>query len=150
MNQRSLIGIVAGQYNPDYVQGLVNAATLELRAIMPHAAIQLIQVPGAFEIPFATKLLIEEKHPAAVLALGVVVAGETDHARIVNETVARSLQDLSLSTRVPVIHCVLSVQNLEQAAARCLDEENNRGTEAARTAVEMIRLMEEFTKNERT
>lgn len=136
--------IVASQYNPQYVQGLVNAAAVELRSLAPGSTINLVQVPGAFEIPMAVKKTIQDKSPSAVIAVGVIIEGETDHARLIAETTTQSLQRLSLDHSVPVIHCVLSVKSEEQARARCLEQgELNRGVEAARAAVEMARLFEE-------
>ncbi len=135
--------IVASQFNPNYVQSLVNAATNELRSIMPGSFVHLVQVPGAFEIPLAVKKTIQDKTPNAVIAIGVVIEGETDHARLISEATTFWLQQISLDTSVPIIHCVLSVKNEQQAEARCAEQsEINRGVEAARAAVAMARLFE--------
>jgi 6,7-dimethyl-8-ribityllumazine synthase len=79
----------------------------------------------------------------AIIALGVIIQGETQHARLVGEAVTHALLDLSLRFRVPVVHEVLLLENAAQAKERCLDAEINRGTEAARIAVRMIQAMAE-------
>jgi len=80
---------------------------------------------------------------AAIIALGVIIQGETQHARLIAEAITHSLLDLSLRHRIPVIHEVLLVENEAQARVRCLGEEMNRGTEAARIAVRMIQTLVE-------
>jgi 6,7-dimethyl-8-ribityllumazine synthase len=138
--------MVASQINPELVQGLVNAASEELRALAPTAVLHFIQVPGTFEIPFGAKLLIEHKKVDVVIALGAVITGATDHARIISECAARSLQEVSLEKMVPILHGIVSADTMELARERCLGEEMNRGTEAARAAVEIFRTLEEIRK----
>src|SRR3954463_16785518 len=72
--------IVASQYNPEYVQGLVDHAVAELRALAPMAVVTLLQVPGAFEIPVVIRELAIQKKENAFLALGVIIKGQTSHA----------------------------------------------------------------------
>jgi 6,7-dimethyl-8-ribityllumazine synthase len=73
----------------------------------------------------------------AIVAFGVIIQGATAHAELIGRTVTEALMQISLETRVPVIHEVLLVQNEEQARERCLGDEINRGTEAARVAIRM-------------
>ena len=129
--------IVASQYNSEFVEGLLTHAQKELAVLMPESSIQHVQVPGAFEIPLAVQEVAERGGVVAIIALGVIIQGETQHARLIAEAVTRSLLELSLAHRVPVIHEVLLVENEAQARARCLETEGNRGTEAARIAVRM-------------
>jgi len=136
--------MVASKYNPEYVQGLVDAATRELYEIFPTAGIDLVQVPGAFEIPLAVKLIAQQNRHDAILALGVIIRGQTDHADLIARTVTDALQTISLDTAVPVIHEVLLVDNQEQAAARCQGDELNRGTEAARTAADFASTIKQL------
>jgi 6,7-dimethyl-8-ribityllumazine synthase len=141
--QRRAVAIVASQYNAEFVEGLSAHAQRELAALLPDAAVQVFQVPGAFEIPLLVQEIAERGAFAAILALGVIIQGETQHARLIAEAITHSLLDLSLRHRIPVIHEVLLVENEAQARVRCLGEEMNRGTEAARIAVRMIQTLVE-------
>ena len=132
--------IVASQYNSEYVQGLVDHAVKELRSLMPTAQIDLHQVPGAFEIPVVVREITRTKRADAVMALGVILKGRTQHAANISRAVSDALQRIASEDGVPVIHGVLTLNTETQARERCLEEEMNRGTEAARTAAHMVNL----------
>lgn len=136
--------IVASQLNNTYVQPLVDSATSEINELEPGAHVSLVRVPGSFEIPLAVKLVAMQRKFDAILALGVILQGETAHAELVARSVTSALMDLTLEFRVPVIHEVLFLLNEEQAKARCLGEKLNRGTEAARAAVATARTAKEL------
>lgn len=148
---RHRFAFVASQYNPDLVQGLVNAAAAEINASMPAATLMLHQVPGAFEIPLAVQELarLQEDRPHAIIAFGVVIQGQTFHAELVARAVTDALMRTGLEERLPVIHCVLHCDNEEQARTRCLMAETNRGTEGARAAMQMVQVVEEMRGTER-
>jgi 6,7-dimethyl-8-ribityllumazine synthase len=133
--------IVASQFNQVYVQGLVDHLTAELRALAPAATLTLHQVPGAFEIPVVVRELASQKRGDAIIAIGVILKGETDHAENLSRSVTEALQQIAVIHGVPVINVVLSFDNQTQARQRCLEEEINRGTEAARAAVEIAGVM---------
>jgi 6,7-dimethyl-8-ribityllumazine synthase len=141
--QRRAIAIVASQYNAEFVEGLSTHAQQELAQLLPDNTVQLYQVPGAFEIPLMVQEIAERGAFTAIIALGVIIQGETAHARLIAEAVTASLLDLSLRHRVPIIHEVLLVENEAQARTRCLGKEMNRGTEAARIAVRMVQNLTE-------
>jgi 6,7-dimethyl-8-ribityllumazine synthase len=141
---RRSFAIVASQFNPEFVQGLVDHACHELRAISSASAIQLHQVPGAFEIPIVVRELALQKKADAILAFGVIIRGATAHAEHLARSVTDGLQRLAIETGVPIIHGVLSVENEEQARERCLGEQINRGTEAARAAIEIVNVLSEI------
>ncbi len=136
--------IVASRYNDTYVQALVDSATSELNEIEPRADVYLVRVPGAFEIPLTVKLVAMQKKVDAILALGVVLRGETAHADLVARSVTTALMNLGLELKIPVIHEVLLLDNEEQAKARCLGKKLNRGTEAARAAVSIVRTVNDL------
>ncbi len=138
------IAIVASQYHPDYVNALVDAAKRELEAIAPGTNVSMWEVPGAFEIPLVVQELASRESRDgydAIMALGVIIEGETAHASLIGKTITDSLQRLSLAHRVPVVHEVLLLKNEEQARVRCLEPELNRGIEAARIAMRMVQVM---------
>ena len=133
--------IVASQFNARYVQGLVDHATEELRALAPGATISLQRVPGAFEIPVVVRQLALQNKADAIVACGVILKGKTDHAQNLSRSVTDALQRIAVDHGVPVINAVLSFDEETQARERCLEEKINRGTEAARAAIEIADTM---------
>jgi len=138
--------LVASQFNAKYVRGLATHCTDELRKLSPASSVTLHRVPGAFEIPIVVREKARQGNVDAIVALGVILQGETAHAQHLGQVVTQALQQISLEYGVPVIHAVLSLKNEEQARKRCLEDEINRGTEAARAAVEMANLLAKFRK----
>src|SRR5436190_22570543 len=103
IGQRRTFAIVASQYNSEFVGGLVDHCRRELEAISPAFSIQTYEVPGAFEIP----LLVQEvagRNVDAIIALGVIIEGQTQHAALIASTITYSLQKLSLTHKLPIIH----------------------------------------------
>ena len=133
--------IVASQFNATYVQGLIDHATTELRALIPGATTSLLQVPGAFEIPLVVREIALQKRGDAIIAIGVILKGKTDHAENLSRSVTDALQQIAVAHGVPVINAVLSFDDETQARERCLENEINRGTEAARAAVEISNVI---------
>lgn len=134
--------IVASLYNRRYVDGMVAAAKATLGEAKPDV-IEVVRVPGAFEVPMAAAALArrEKDKPDAILCFGVIWQGETTHAQHIGEAVTGALMDLAMETGIPVIHEVLTVQTAEQARVRCLDPKTNRGVEAAATGLEMAAVL---------
>lgn len=133
--------IVAAQYNAEFVDGMLQAAEAELR-LGGAESIRVLRVPGSFEVPvtIARWLASTGGTTDAIIALGVIIQGETAHAQHIGDAITHALMRLQLESGLPVVHEVLLVQNKAQATARCLSKETNRGTEAARTAMEMAAL----------
>ena len=137
--------IVASRYNSLYVDAMLRAARRELKSAGARQ-VQVVRVPGAYEIPLAVATLARagNARPDAIICLGVILRGETVHAAHIGENVSRVLMDLQLETNVPVVHEVLLLENRAQAEARCRSKEHNRGREAAQTAVAMAGLMRQL------
>ncbi len=135
----SRIAIVASRYNEKFVEVRVAHAVEEMNAIDPRIQTEIFHVPGAFEIPFLTRQIIERRKPDAVICLGVLLRGETAHADLIAASVSDTLCRLSVEISTPIIHAVLLLNNEEQADERCLGKELNRGIEAARAAIEVLR-----------
>jgi 6,7-dimethyl-8-ribityllumazine synthase len=135
--------IVASRYNTRYVDAMLRAARATLSKA--GAKVEIVRVPGAYEIPVAAAALArrssEDEDLSAIICLGVILRGETVHAAHIGEAVSQGLMKIQLDYGVPVIHEVLLLENEEQAKKRCLDPKHNRGTEAAQTALEMARVM---------
>ena len=136
--------IVASQYNAQFTQQLVDNAYRELNILEPGATVSLVSAPGSFEIPLMVQSVAELDRYQAIIALGLIVQGETAHATLIAQSVTTSLLGISLAHRVPVIHGILLVDNEEQARVRCIDQEFNRGVEAARAAVSAARTLRDI------
>jgi 6,7-dimethyl-8-ribityllumazine synthase len=145
-NDALRIAIVASEYNKNYVDGLVRFANNELAAIAPNASVSLVRVPGSFEIPIAVQSVAQNQKPDAILAFGLIFDGETLHASLIATAVTEALMRISLSESIPILHEVLVAKNEEQAKIRCLSPDINRGTEAARAAIRIVRTLREIPK----
>ncbi|HTD68347.1 MAG TPA: 6,7-dimethyl-8-ribityllumazine synthase [Candidatus Limnocylindria bacterium] len=133
--------IVASKYNARYVDAMVRAATAILKKAKAQE-IQVIRVPGAFEIPLvAAKVAGGSPSPSAIICLGVIIRGATTHAQSIGDVVSYALGTIALQSQIPVIHEVLLLENEQQARERCLSKTHNRGAEAALTAIEMSSLL---------
>ena len=135
------VAIVASRYNARYVNSMLRAVKAELAKAK--VAAEVVRVPGAFEIPAVASALARRlTNPIdAILCLGVILRGETTHAENIGQAVTGALAQLQVEHSLPVIHEVLLLENVQQARERCLDARHNRGIEAARTAIEMTRVM---------
>jgi len=145
---RGAFHIVASRFNTQYVDGLIDHATEELRALAPNATISLHRVPGSFEIPVVARELAIQNKADAIIACGVILQGETNHAQNLSRSVTDALQRVAIDYGVPVINAVLSFDNENQARARCLESRINRGIEAARAAVEIANVLSEVRKQQ--
>jgi 6,7-dimethyl-8-ribityllumazine synthase len=135
------IGIVVARFNSFITERLLAGALDALRAAgAANAAIEIVRVPGSFEIPLAAKKLAEAGRADAVIAIGCVIRGETSHYDYVASEVARGVQLAQMDTGIPVIFCVLTCDTLEQAIDRAGLKSGNKGQEAALAAVEMANL----------
>ena len=139
--------IVASQFNSRYVQGLVDNTKKELGALAPRATISVKRVAGAFEIPVVVRELASQGKADAIIACGVILKGKTDHAQNLSRSVTDALQRIAVDQGVPVINVVLSFDSELQARERCLENRINRGTEAARAAVEIANVMSDLRGN---
>ncbi len=145
---RRFFTIVASQFNAAYVQGLVDHASAQLRKSAPSATIAVLEVPGAFEIPIVVRELALQKKCEAIIAIGVILKGDTTHAENLSRSVTDALQRIAIEQRVPVINVVLSMENEEQARERCLEDKINRGTEAGSAAVAIADVMAELREKQ--
>lgn len=106
--------------------------------------IEIVWVPGAFEIPLVAKRLAKSKKYDGVICLGAVIRGATPHFDYVSSEVTKGIASVSLETEVPVIFGVLTTDTIEQAIERAGTKAGNKGVDAAITAIEMANLLKEI------
>jgi 6,7-dimethyl-8-ribityllumazine synthase len=141
------VGLVCGRFNDHITARLVEGAENALAVHgVAESDVTTVWVPGAYEIPMAALALLENDLVDTVVCLGAVIRGETSHYDFVAGECARGIQDVQLSTGSPVIFGVLTTENLEQALARSSDEDN-KGEESVRTALEMVNLLKRLAED---
>jgi len=134
--------LVAARFNQFVVDHLVGGALDGLkRHGVADTAIDVVWVPGSYEIPLIAKRLAAGGGYAAVICLGAVIRGDTDHYDYVAGEAAKGVAQAALATGVPVIFGVLTCDTLEQAINRAGAKAGNKGFEAALTAIEMVNLL---------
>lgn len=135
--------LVAGRFNDFITDRLVGGAMdALLRCGAGEQDIDLVKVPGAFEIPLVAKKLATKGSYQAIICLGAVIRGATPHFDYVSAEVSKGIAVVSLETGVPVIFGVITTDTIEQAIERAGTKAGNKGWSAAMAAVEMVNLME--------
>lgn len=135
------VGIIVGRFN-----GMIGNSLLEgaLDGLKRHGVletdIEVTYVPGAYEIPFAAKLLAQKKTYDAIITLGAVIRGATPHFEYVAGEAAKGVSQVALETGVPIVFGVLTTDTIDQAIERAGTKAGNKGFDAAMTAIEMANL----------
>ena len=136
------ITIIASRYNEFIVGRLIKAAG---QCLLDNAVqednIQIIRVPGAFEIPVVAEVVAAKGEADGIITLGAVIRGETPHFDYISAECTRGINEVALRHALPIAFGVLTVDNVDQAMDRSGSEESNKGTESALTVLEMINLM---------
>ena len=135
------IGIVQARFNASITDALATAAIHELRAMgVDENNISLVTVPGALEVPVALQAMAASNRYDALIALGCIIRGETYHFELVANESGAGVTRVSLDHQIPIANAILTTENMEQAIAR----QTEKGTDAARVAVEMANLLDEL------
>ena len=139
------IALVASRFNSFVVEHLINGSK---NTLLNHGAeesdIDLIYVPGAFEIPLALKKIASSGKYDGIVALGAVIRGGTPHFEYVAGECVKGISKVSLDSEVPIAFGVLTVDTVEQAIDRAGDNSGNKGAEAAESVIRMINLLEKL------
>lgn len=139
------IAVVYAGWNPEITESMAAAAQSFLRrAGIAEANIYVHRVPGSYELPLGAQYAIEAGGADAVLALGCLIQGETDHYQFIAESVSAVLVQLQARYQRPIAFGVLTCHNMEQARARAGGNVGNKGEEAADAALRMLNLREEI------
>ena len=148
LNIRSArIALLVSRFNSFIVESLLSGAvdTLKRHGAEDHD-LQIVRVPGAFEMPLAAKRLAASQRYEAIIALGAVIRGGTPHFEYVAGECTKGLSMVSMQYDLPVAFGVLTVDSIEQAIERAGTKAGNKGAEAAMSAIEMINLLREIGK----
>jgi len=131
------IAVAASRYNERLIEALLARVLAGLRAGgVKDRNLALERVPGSNELPVAARLLAGRRRPDAIIALGVIIRGDTLHYELIAEASANALQQVALSMRIPVINGIVVAESQAQAEERCLGR-TDRGSEFAQAAIEM-------------
>ena len=137
--------IVVSRFN-EFISGKLLAGAID--CLTRHEAreedIQVIWVPGAFEIPLIAQKAAMDPHTDAVICLGAVIRGNTPHFEYVSAEVSKGIAQVSLATGKPVIYGILTTDSVEQAIERAGTKAGNKGFAAAASALEMVNLLREM------
>ena len=139
------IAIIKSEYNPEIVNNLLEACIIGLnRSQFPKKDISTFSVPGAFEIPLMAKKIASTKKFNLIIALGVVIKGQTDHYQHICQQCSRGIMQVQLETEIPIIFEVLMVTKEKYARARSslIKLEDNKGLHAAEAAIKLLKVIQ--------
>ncbi len=137
--------LVVSRFNSEITERLLHGAQKALKKWGAACEdVEVVHVPGAFELPLAAKKLAMKGDYDALIAIGCVIRGETSHYDYVCSETARGIQLAQMDTGVPIIFCVLTCETQEQALARAGGEHGNKGYDSGVAAIEMARLSQKI------
>jgi 6,7-dimethyl-8-ribityllumazine synthase len=138
-------GLLVARWNSFVVESLLEGA---IDALVRHGAsqsdLQIVRVPGAFEMPIAAQKMAASGNYDAIIALGAVIRGGTPHFEYVAGEATKGMAQVSLQTGVPLTFGLLTVDSIDQAIERSGTKAGNKGAEAAMSAIEMVNLLKQF------
>ena len=136
------IGIVVSRFNEFITKALLEGALNELRRHgISDAAISVVWVPGAHEIPLACQTLSSAKNPDALVAISCIIRGETSHYAYLAKSVCDGIQKVALEQNTPIGFGVITAENITQAMNRAGGKQGNKGRDAAKSAIEMAQII---------
>ena len=142
------VGIVVAKFNKLVTSKLLSSCLAELTEQgVKGKDIEVVQVPGAFEIPLVAKTMAQSGRFNAVICLGAIIRGDTPHFEYISGEVSRGIGQAALDADVPIIFGVLTTHTMEQAIERAEPTRFNRGGEAAKSAIEMARVMRKIQRS---
>ena len=139
------VAVIAARWNGEITDGLLSGA---IKALTRHGIdqnnIEIFRVPGAFELPLASQRAARTGRFSALISLGCVIRGDTPHFDYVCSETTRGIGQVSLNENLPVAFGLLTTDNLEQSLERSGDNSENKGEEAALTALEMLTMLQKM------
>ncbi|CAL4043148.1 6,7-dimethyl-8-ribityllumazine synthase [Buchnera aphidicola (Phyllaphis fagi)] len=149
ITQESKIAIIVPRFNTFINQNLLTGAIDTLIRIgkVPHKNINIIKVPGSYEIPIIANIISNSQNYHGIIALGTIIKGETIHFENISTEVSSKLSEISIKTNIPIALGILMTENIEQAISRSGTKLGNRGSEAALSILEMINIIKIIQKS---
>ncbi len=143
-------GLIVSRFNSFITESLLNGATdVLLRHGVSSSDLQVIWVPGSYEIPLAAKKLAQTNTVDAIVALGAIIRGSTSHYELVCDALSKGISQVALETGIPVGFGVLTTNTIEQAIERAGTKAGNKGAESALAALEMANLLQQIERSAR-
>lgn len=138
-------GVVISRFNAFIAERLLDGAIDALvRSGVDAKAVEVVRVPGAFEIPLVAQKMAKTKKYDAIICLGAIIRGATPHFDFVANEAAKGIAMVSMETGLPVLFGVLTTDNIEQAIERAGSKAGNKGAECASAAIEMVNLLSQL------
>lgn len=136
-----MIAIIKSTFNSTVTTGLLEGCikALEEKNISENQ-IKIFEVPGAFEIPATTNLLIKKQEYEAIITLGCVIQGETDHYKFICDAVSKGMMQITIQSLIPILFGILTCQTKELAILRSMNDKNNKGYEVGLSAIKQIQM----------
>lgn len=139
------IGIVVSRFNSSVTERLLEGAIDILRRTgAADSDIEVVRVPGSFEIPLAAKTLAEKGSCQVIVCLGAIIKGQTDHYNFLASGVTNALSALSVEHNLPIGYGIVTADTVEQALDRAGLKHGNKGVDAALSAIEMVNVLKEL------
>ncbi len=139
------IGIVVSRFNEFITSKLIEGAVDTLvRHGVKEEQIEIVWVPGAFEIPAVSRKLVKKKKYDALICLGSVIRGDTPHFDYIAAEVSKGVASVGFESEIPVVFGVLTTDNIEQAIERAGSKAGNKGADAATAAIELMSLYQQI------
>lgn len=147
INNHDHVAIIASKFNEIITQHLVDGAKNTLQKFgINEQAIDIYWVPGAFEIGFTTKKILNKHQYDGIMTLGAVIKGETDHYSMIIENITNAIMNMNLIADIPITFGILTTDNIEQALQRAGLKAGNEGRSTAQSLLEMISLNQKMNK----
>ena len=147
INVHGKVAIVVSRFNETITKNLVDGATSTLKKFgIKDEDFDIYWVPGAFEIGFTAKKVLETNKYTGIMTLGAVIKGETDHYAMIINNVTSAIMQLNLKGQIPITFGMLTTENIEQALQRAGLKAGNEGSATAQSLLEMMSLNEQITK----
>ncbi len=136
-----MIAIIKSTFNSTVTTGLLEGCikALEEKNISENQ-IKIFEVPGTFEIPATTNLLIKKQEYEAIITLGCVIQGETDHYKFICDAVSKGMMQITIQSLIPILFGILTCQTKELAILRSMNDKNNKGYEVGLSAIKQIQM----------
>lgn len=140
-----MIAIIKSTFNSTVTNGLLEGCLKALKEKnISKNQIKIFEVPGAFEIPATTNLLAKKKKYKAIITLGCVIQGETDHYKFICDAVSKGMMTVTLRNSIPILFGILTCQTKELAILRSMNDKNNKGYEVGLATISQIQIFKQI------